>query len=242
MTLGFHFSFVSPLPDHRFRQVSILFLQRFSLHPLFTLLYRSHLFTLNLLFLRDSPPWPCRSHQMRAVIPLFGQQCTTKILPTSFVEYLLISTSIVSPYTSTSPPMPPSQKHRSSTKHSKTHYHQPSTAKRATVIPTSTLPMSTCAEHWTLSMPWAAAHPTSTFVIQMRTMTIHQHPPVPNLLFQHHALCHRASQTISRPQFGTIYPLSNRHHESSNTVPHRPLQHTLPLMLLSKLTSSLPHP
>ena len=215
-------------------------MQHFSLHPSFTLFHRSHLFTLNLLSLRDSPPWPCRSHQMRAVIPLFGQQCTTKILPTSFVEYLLIST--VSPYTSTSPPMPPSQKHHSSTEHSKTHYHQPSTAKRATTIPASTLPTSTCAEHWTLSMPWAATHPTSTFVIQMRATTIHQHPPVPNLLFQHHALCHWASQSIPRPQFGTIYPLSNRHHESSNTVPHRPLQHTLPLMLHSKLTSSLPHP
>ena len=52
----------------------------------------------------------------------------------------------------------------------------------------------------------------------------------------------RANRSISRPRFGTIYPLSNLHHQSSNTAPHRPLHHTPPPTRLSKLTSSLPHP
>ena len=160
---------------------------------------------------------------MRAVRPLFGQQCTTKILPTSFAEYLLTSTSIVSPYTSTLPPQPPLQKHHSSTKHFKTHYHLPSITTYAITLPTSTLPTSTCAAHWTLLMPWAATHHTSTFVIHTQVKTIHQHPPVQILPSPHNPLCHRLNLPPAvRHYLPTLQPTTPalQHSSTQTTPPH----------------------
>ena len=68
-------------------------------------------------------------------------------------------------------------------------------------------------------------------------------PPAPplSLHFPHPALCHRANQSLFRQRSDIISLLFNLEHGSSNTIPHRPLQHTLPPTPLSKQTS-LTHP